>query len=108
MVKVRLTGAEMVEVRRRAATSGVSVARLLAESTLIGDRYTLGERRAVVAELLAARRQVAGAANNLNQLARVANSTGRVPFEVLEAAERMARAVGVLEDAAGQLGAGRA
>lgn len=42
--------------------------------------------------------RVSEAATNLNQLARVANSTGRVRAEVLEAAERMAQAVDELED----------
>ncbi len=101
--EARLTEEEYFEVRRRPAELGVSVARLMVESTLMGDRQTVSERRALVTAFLAARRQVAVAATNLNQLAKVANSTGRVPEEVAEAAERMERLGSVLDDAAERL-----
>ena len=98
-----MTEAEWVELHRQAEAAKVTVARYLVESALLPDRQTVPQRHALIATLLAARRQVSGAATNLNQLARVANSTGRVPLEVTEAADRMARGVDELEDVAGRL-----
>ncbi len=106
-IKVRLTSSELDELRDRAESAGVSVARLLVESTLIGDRQTVSQRRATLAAFMVARRQVSGATTNLNQLARVANSTQRVPVEVEEAAARMVRTVEVLESAAARVEAAR-
>lgn len=103
MVKVRLTPAEVAEVERRAADAGLTMSRFLAESGLVADRRTVGERRALYAALQAAKRTVAGAATNLNQLARVANSTGRVPAEVPAAAVELALVAERLAVAAGRL-----
>lgn len=49
------------------------------------------ERRAVAAELFGVRRLLIGVATNLNQLAKVANATGRVPAEVPVAAAAVSR-----------------
>lgn len=71
--------------------------RFLLESALVGNRQTVSERHALYRTLLAARRSIAGAANNLNQLARVANTTGRVPAELEDVAEAMVSASAALE-----------
>lgn len=60
----------------RAEAAGVTPARLLAESAL-GNAPT-PDRRVLVGELFAIRRQIQGAAGNLNQLARSANSGAHV------------------------------
>jgi hypothetical protein len=80
-IKVKLSEAERVELRRRASDLGVSVPRLLVESAL-GDRAeTATEHRREVAELFEVRRLLATVANNVNQLARVANTSGEVGAE---------------------------
>ena len=107
IVQVRLDDVEAEELARRAAGAGVSGPRYLVEAALLGGRQTVSERRAVLAAFMVAKRQVSGAATNLNQLARVANSTGKVPAEVLEAAERMGRTVEALEAAAARVEAAR-
>jgi hypothetical protein len=56
----------------------VSVPRLLVESALSGVE-TPAERRAWIAELFELRRLLATVANNVNQLARTANTTGELP-----------------------------
>lgn len=76
-IQVRLSEAEREQLRDRADARGVSVPRLLVESALQG-RETPTERRAMLAELFALRRLVATVANNVNQLARVANISGQV------------------------------
>ena len=67
-----LTEEERERLRARAAELGVSVPRLLVESALSGVE-TPAERRAWIAELFEMRRLLATVANNVNQLAKVAN-----------------------------------
>ncbi len=59
--------------------AGVSVPRLLVESTLSQSRgEPAAERREVLAALFVVQRSVAAVGNNLNQIARAANATGEV------------------------------
>ena len=84
--KVRLSLEERRQLRERAAELGVSVPRLLVESALSGRRRRSTDRRAMIAELFEVRRLLATVANNVNQLAKVANTSGEVG-----AGERLAR-----------------
>lgn len=70
--------------------SGVAgdAARLLVEK---GRAFGVLERRALAAELFGVRRLLIGVGTNLNQLARVANSTGEVPTQVGVAAGAVQR-----------------
>ena len=76
--QVTLTATEQQQLRERAAGLGVSVPRLLVESALAGVE-TPADRRAWIAELFELRRLLATIANNVNQLARTANTTGELP-----------------------------
>lgn len=67
---------------------GVGGGRLVVE---VGRPLGVLERRAVAVELFGVRRLLVGVATNLNQLAKVANSTGRVPGEVAVAAAAVSR-----------------
>jgi mobilization protein MobC len=78
-------GRDLGDGRGRGAAGG---GRLVAEQ---GRPLTVLERRAVAAELFGVRRLLIGVATNLNQLAKVANSTGRVPGEVPVAAAAVSR-----------------
>jgi hypothetical protein len=114
-VNVRFTRQELDQVVLRAAATGRTISTYVAEAALSAapgpragaapgpqDRVPLvfrvsdSERRAWVAELMAVRRIVGANANNLNQLAKVANATGQLPPELppsltatLHAAERL-------------------
>ena len=90
--KVRLSLEERRQLRERAAELGVSVPRLLVESALSGGE-TSTDRRAMIAELFEVRRLLATVANNVNQLAKVANTSGEVGV-----GERLARTLGEVDD----------
>ncbi len=80
--QVKVTPEEEAVLLQLAAAQGVSVPRLLVESALaVEDRTTATDRRAAIAELFRIHRVLGGAANNMNQLAKVANATGEVPAE---------------------------
>jgi hypothetical protein len=89
--KVKLSEAEREQLRERAAELGVSVPRLLVESALSGVE-TSTDRRAMIAELFEVRRLLATVANNVNQLAKVANTSGEVGV-----GERLARTLGEVD-----------
>ena len=73
--QVTLTEPEREQLRERAAELGVSVPRLLVESALSGVE-TPSDRREMIAELFEVRRLLATVANNVNQLAKMANISG--------------------------------
>jgi hypothetical protein len=68
------------------------------ESATLGDCHTVPQRHALIATLLAAKRQVAGAPTNLNQLTKMGHSSGEVPGDVVDVARKMEAAVGRLEN----------
>ncbi len=76
--QVLLTEEERDHLRARACELGVSVPHLLVESALSGVE-TPAERRAWIAGLFELRRLLATVANNVNQLAKVANTSGELP-----------------------------
>jgi hypothetical protein len=90
--RVYVSEDEAVRLAKLAAEQHVTVPRLLVESALSG-RETPTQRRAVLAELFALRRSLAGMANNVNQIARVANTDGRAPVGTAAALEGIVRAV---------------
>ncbi|HEY6795598.1 MAG TPA: hypothetical protein VI248_13045 [Kineosporiaceae bacterium] len=95
MLNVRYTDEELATVTARAAAAGWEVTSFVAEVALHGPvrtesapgrgefafRMSAPERSAWATELMAVRRIVGATANNINQLARVANATGEVPLE---------------------------
>lgn len=102
-MKVRVSDAEFDALVARAQGAGVSVQRLVVDAALADGGPTPAERRALWSTLLAARRQVAGLATNVNQLARVANSTGLVPAGTADALGRIAAIDDRLTEAAAAL-----
>jgi hypothetical protein len=97
-VDVKLTDEEMVQVKARAISLGVSAPRLLVETALYGGVATVSERHQLYRELAAVRRLVAALGNNVNQLARIANSTGHLEPETGAAMDATRRAVTRLDD----------
>ncbi|MFB4320702.1 plasmid mobilization relaxosome protein MobC [Actinomadura sp. 21ATH] len=112
-VTVRLTDAEYDTVTARAEALGISRQRLLVEAatarqvggaTDTGElALTVSERRALIAELLAVRRMVAALGTNVNQLARTANATGRLPDGLPATADAVQRALERLQEAVDNL-----
>ena len=93
--KVKVTETEAAALAERAGELGVSVPRLMVEAALAdpGRSATAAERQEAMVELFAVRRLLAAVSNNINQLARAANSTGQVPAEAaatIAAARRLA------------------
>lgn len=83
-----LTDDESARVCSRAAAARVSVPRLLVEAALARDTATVSERRALVVELLAARRLVAETGNHLSELTTAAHAAGQMGPEVTAARRR--------------------
>lgn len=78
---VYVTADEDVQLRARAIALGVTVPRLLFEAAMNLHVETTAERKGAIAELFAARRLLGTVANNVNQLARFANTEGVFPRE---------------------------
>jgi hypothetical protein len=92
---VRVTNAEQAAIQARAEQAGVSAPRLLVELATLGP-VGATERNTMRTAVLYARRQIAGVANNLNQLAHWANARQQLPpgfDKALADVERMERAV---------------
>lgn len=75
--KVKVLEDQEARLQQMAATQGVTVSRLLVEATLGVESWTITQRRELIAELLRARRALAGVATNLNQIAHFCNSEQR-------------------------------
>lgn len=78
---VKVNSEEDAQLRARAVVAGVTVSRLLFESAMNAHIETDTARKEVVSEVFAVRRLMANVANNVNQLARYANSESVFPAE---------------------------
>lgn len=79
--KIYLTAAEREELRERAQVAGVSVPRLLVEAAFSDQGETTTQRRQTAVGLFALHRELSGAAVNMNQVAKKANTVHEVPAE---------------------------
>lgn len=77
VVKVRLSARELAALEARAGQAGVSKQRFLVELATRG-KWAPAERHGLYRVLYSMQVLTSGVANNLNQLARVANTTGQV------------------------------
>jgi len=116
-VDLRLSEAEAGVLRTGAARSGMTLAGYAAAAALASAGRTRRPRavpqaavatRQALAGLVAARLELARVGSNLNQAVRVANSTGRVPAELLELLSQVDAAVRAVDDrTAGVVGQGQ-
>lgn len=102
---VRVTPEEEAQLLGLALRRRVSVPKLLVESALAGSSEAAAAnattRTVLFTELFGVHRLLASIANNVNQIARVANATGGVPpeaSEVLAAVRRVADRIDELVD----------
>lgn len=89
---IKHTDEEWARVQAMAQAQGISVPRLYERALHAGDVVAAAKLTELVGEVTLVQRIVAGAAVNLNQLAKVANATGEVAApQVLAAAEHLSR-----------------
>jgi hypothetical protein len=79
--QVYVTDVEEAELSRLAELAGMTVPRLLFESALRSEITTSTRRAEAIAEIFAVRRLMANVANNVNQVAKFANSESAFPAE---------------------------
>ena len=79
-----MTPDEDVQLQARAAVRDVTVPRLLFESAMASGVEIAAERKQAIVMLFKLQRQMATVANNVNQLAKFANTEGRFPVEAVE------------------------
>ena len=100
--EVRVSPEEEAVLLGLAGEQQVTVPRLLVESALAQGRgETLTERRDALAKLFAVYRLLASVANNVNQIAHVANTNRQVPVDtgtVLEEVRKVAARVDAVID----------
>lgn len=78
---IKVTPEEEAQLLQIAERHRVTVARLLVESALSEGNETPSERRDQFMQLRSMERLVGSVANNINQIAKHANSTGEVPAD---------------------------
>jgi hypothetical protein len=79
VVKVRLSDSEHDELLRRATTAGMSVQRFLFDAAMAGSAAQSAERRRAQRDVQRARLVLTSIANNVNQLAKWANTNHVLP-----------------------------
>lgn len=86
---VKVTPEEELLLQSHAEKAGVTVARLMVEAALTPERsrVPVGE----LTELFALTRLVGALGSNINQMAKVANSTGEIPPEAFAAFDAVRR-----------------
>ena len=95
---VKVNAGEDAKLRARASAQDVTVPRLMFESALNVNVETSTERKAAIAELFAVSRLLGNVANNMNQVAKFANSEGTFPADALELTGEYRRMVGRIDD----------
>lgn len=78
---VKTNADEDAKLRARAVVAGVTVPRFLVEAGMNANVQTSTDQKQLIAELFALSRTMGTVANNVNQLARYANTQGRFPAE---------------------------
>ncbi|WP_161970380.1 plasmid mobilization relaxosome protein MobC [Kocuria sp. HSID16901] len=80
-IKVTVSEVERAALYRLESETGRSAQTIMLSAALDGSGESTVDRRALAAELMMARQQLAAVGNNLNQLARHANATSEFPME---------------------------
>lgn len=97
---VKLTVEQNLALQLMADEAGVSVPRLLVESTLAQSRReTATERRELITLLFQLQRGLAAAGNNVNQIARATNATGEIQGELDASLDHLRATVARIDEA---------
>lgn len=97
---VKLTVEQNLALQVMADEVGVSVPRLLVESTLSQSRgETATERRELITLLFQLQRGLAAAGNNVNQIARATNATGEIQNELDASLDHLRATVARIDEA---------
>ena len=102
---VKVTDYEEAQLRLRADEQNVTIPRLLIEAALARGGETPTESREKLVELFRVRRQLAGLATNVNQIAHAVNTDGRMPIGSAAALARIEEVVDKIDDAIEDLAA---
>jgi len=97
--KVKVTAEEEAALKLRAQALGITVPRLMLESALAARGEGVSERRDALVELFRVRRQLAGVATNVNQIAHAVNTDGRIPIGSADVLARIEQVVDQIDDA---------
>ena len=106
VVKVRLSDRELGQLRERAERACVSLQRFLFEAAMSGSAAQSAERRQAAGDAQRARIVLTGVANNINQLAKWANTNHVLPDGFNDALDEVRRATTVLAETTERLQAG--
>lgn len=82
IMKLTMTDVERAQLRRMEVQTGRSAQEILLSSALSSEPISPVERRALASSLLQLRYELSSVGNNLNQVARHANSTGELQPEI--------------------------
>lgn len=86
-VVVKLTDEEFARLEERAAAKGVTVQGLMVASSLSDGVEGIRDVREIAAALMKVQRLIGGMADNMNQIARKANTVHEVPSDFKPALE---------------------
>jgi len=100
---VRTNAEEEAQLQARAVVAQVTVPRFLVEAGLNAHVETSTERKQAIAELFAVSRTLANVANNVNQLARFANTEGQFPADAEVLVGECRQLVGRIDETIRQL-----
>jgi len=106
VVKVRLSDRELGQLKERAEKACVSLQRFLVEAAMSGSAARSAERRQAAGDAQRARIVLTGLANNVNQLAKWANTNHVLPDGFNDALDEVRRATTVLAETTERLQAG--
>jgi hypothetical protein len=98
VVKVRLSDREFGQLQERAERASVSLQRFLFEAAMSGSAAQSAERRRATGDAQRARIVLTGLANNINQLAKWANTNHVLPDGFNDALDEVRRATTVLTE----------
>jgi hypothetical protein len=98
VVKVRLSDRELGQLEERAERASVSLQRFLFEAAMSGSAAQSAERRQAAGDAQRARIVLTGVANNINQLAKWANTNHVLPDGFNDALDEVRRASTVLAE----------